>query len=94
LTLLSRTIARDLGLYGESPVSSALVNTAGGQVTVDVMKIGAIEVGGATVHNVPVAIFDLPDAPPSIEGLLGLSFLSHFLVTLDIKQNELRLTSR
>jgi aspartyl protease family protein len=94
LTLLSRAIARDLGLYGESPVSSALVNTAGGQVTVDVMRIGTIEVGGASVRNVPVAIFDLPDAPPNIEGLLGLSFLSHFLVTLDMEQSELRLTSR
>lgn len=94
LTLLSRDIARDLGLYSESPSSSALVNTAGGQVTVDVMRIGTIEVGGASVRNVPVAIFDLPDAPPNIEGLLGLSFLSHFLVTLDMEQGELRLTSR
>ena len=94
LTLLSRTIARDLGLYGDSPISSALVSTAGGQVTVDVMKIGAIEAGGATVRNVPVAIYDLPDAPPNIEGLLGLSFLSHFLVTLDMQHNELRLTAR
>jgi len=94
LTLLSRAIARDLGLYSESPSSSAMVNTAGGQVTVDVMRIGAIEVGGAAVRNVPVAIFDLPDAPPTIEGLLGLSFLSHFLVTLDLEQSELRLKPR
>ena len=94
LTLLSRAIARDLGLYSESPSSSAVVNTAGGQVAVDVMRISAIEVGGAAVRNVPVAIFDLPDAPPTIEGLLGLSFLSHFLVTLDLEQSELRLTPR
>lgn len=94
LTLLSRAIARDLGLYGESPVSSALVNTAGGQVTVDVMRVGTIEAGGATARNVPVAIFDLPDVPANIEGLLGLSFLSHFLVTLDMEHGELRLTAR
>ena len=94
LTLLSRAIARDLGLYGESPVSSALVNTAGGQVSVDVMRIGMIEAGAASARNVPVAIYDLPDAPPTVEGLLGLSFLSHFLVTLDMEHGELRLTAR
>ena len=94
LTLLSRAIARDLGLYGESPVSSALVNTAGGQVSVDVMRIGMIEAGAASARNVPVAIYDLPDAPPAVEGLLGLSFLSHFLVTLDMEHGELRLTAR
>lgn len=94
LTLLSRAIARDLGLFADSPISSAVVSTAGGQVTVDVVKIAAIEAGGATVHDVPVAIYDLPDAPPSIEGLLGLSFLSHFLVTLDMQRSELRLASR
>lgn len=94
LTLLSRAIARDLGLFADSPISSAVVSTAGGQVPVDVVKIAAIEAGGATVYNVPVAIYDLPDAPPSIEGLLGLSFLSHFLVTLDMQRSELRLTSR
>ena len=94
LTLLSRSIARDLGLYSESAVSTALVNTAGGQVSVDVMRIGMIEAGAASARNVPVAIYDLPDAPPAVEGLLGLSFLSHFLVTLDMEHGELRLTAR
>jgi aspartyl protease family protein len=94
LTVVSREIARDLALFSESPVSMAQVSTAGGQVTVDVVRVGTMDVGGAEVHDVPVAVYDLPDATPAIDGLLGLSFLSHFLVTLDTERGQLSLRPR
>ena len=94
LTVLSREIALDLGLFSEAPVSTALVSTAGGQVTVDVVRVGTMEVGGAEVRDVPVAVYDLPDATPAIDGLLGLSYLSHFLVTLDTERGQLSLRPR
>ena len=37
------------------------------------------------------AIHDLPNAPPEIEGLLGLNVLGHFTVTLDGVRNQLLL---
>ena len=94
LTVLSREIALDLGLFSEAPVSTALVSTAGGQVTVDVVRVGTMAVGGAEVRDVAVAVYDLPDATPAIDGLLGLSYLSHFLVTLDTERGQLSLRSR
>jgi hypothetical protein len=43
------------------------------------------------VRNSLAAIYDLPEAPPRIEGLLGQDFLRHFEVTLNAEKGELRL---
>ena len=90
-TILSRRIARDLGLWGQRPTASVTMHTAGGAVQADLMQIDSIRIGGADVRQSIAAIHDLPDTPPNIEGLLGLSVLSHFEVTLDTARNRLLL---
>jgi clan AA aspartic protease (TIGR02281 family) len=90
-TILSRAIARDLGLLSLRPVTSVTMHTVGGSVQADMVHVDSIRIAGAEVRNSIAAIHDLPDAPPDIEGLLGLSVLRQFEVTLDTARNRLHL---
>jgi clan AA aspartic protease (TIGR02281 family) len=90
-TILSRAIARDLGLFSLRPVSSVTMHTVGGSVQADMVQVDSIRIAGAEVRNSIAAIHDLPEAPPDIEGLLGLSVLRQFEVTLDTARNRLHL---
>ncbi|MGD9851346.1 MAG: TIGR02281 family clan AA aspartic protease [Nitrospirales bacterium] len=89
MTVLSTGVALDLGILGTTENELMTVNTAGGQVQVNVNYLSSLTVGSAQAYNVGVAIHDLPDIPSQIEGLLGMSFLKHFLVTLDAEHGKL-----
>ncbi len=93
-TILSYNVARDLGLLPSPRATSVTVKTAGGPVQAEVVPLGAIRVGDAEAQNIMVGVFDLPDAPAGVDGLLGLTFLNHFLVTLDTVKGELSLRRR
>ena len=88
-TILSHAIARELELLSRRPVASVTMHTVGGSVQADMVHVDSIRIAGAEVRNSLVAIYDLPDAPPDIEGLLGLSILRQFDVTLDTARNLL-----
>jgi clan AA aspartic protease (TIGR02281 family) len=90
-TILSHAIARDLGLYTRRSAASATMHTVGGSVQADMVQIDSIRIAGAEVRNSMAAIHDLPDATADIEGLLGLSVLRQFEVTLDTARNRLHL---
>ena len=94
ITILSNQVARDAGILPSSYLSPVTLNTAGGPVRADVARLDALAVGAAEVAKVPVAIHDLPDAPTGVDGLLGLTFLDRFLVTLDTQKGELHLRRR
>jgi len=90
-TVLSRSIARDAGLYVDARSTPVTMQTVGGQVQGDIIRVESIKVADAEVKSSQAAIYDLPDAPPGVEGLLGLSFLRQFEVTLDAARNQLHL---
>jgi len=90
-TILARAIARDLGLFSLRTVTSVIMHTVGGAVQADMVPVDSIRLGGAEVRNSVVAIHDLPDVPQEIEGLLGLSVLREFEVTLDTSRSRLLL---
>lgn len=94
ITILSNRVARDAGILPSSYISSVTLNTAGGSVRADVARLDTISVGAAEVSHVPVALHDLPDAPVGVDGLLGLTFLDKFVVTLDVQKGELHLRRR
>ncbi len=94
MTVLSNDVALDLGLNASTATQLTTVNTAGGPIQVNVSKISSIRAGTAQVNDVAVAIHDLPDSPAGIDGLLGMSFLNHFLVTLDTNKRQLHLKPR
>jgi clan AA aspartic protease (TIGR02281 family) len=94
MTVLSTDVAIELGLTSDSESQVATVNTAGGPVQVNLTKVKLMGIKGANAKNVIVAIHDLPDIQPGIDGLLGMSFLNNFLVTLDSNQGQLHLSQR
>jgi clan AA aspartic protease (TIGR02281 family) len=89
MTVLSTQAAIDLGILGTTDNELLTINTAGGSVQVNMNYLPSLTVGTAQVTNVAVVIHDLPDIPEHIEGLLGMSFLKHFLVTLDAEHARL-----
>ncbi len=91
MTVISYDLGIELGLLSGSDVSLNTVNTAGGSVQVSMTKVGTVQVGAATASNVAVAIHDLPDGISGVSGLLGMSFLRNFEVTLDADRGLLRL---
>ena len=90
-TMLSYAVPRDLALWANASATSMTMHTAGGTVRADVLPIASISLGGAEVRHTVATIYDLPEVPPGIEGLLGQEFLRHFEVTLNAQKGEMRL---
>lgn len=57
------------------------------------VKLTSLRVGTAKVSNVEAIVHDMP-ANSNDEGLLGMTFLKHFRVTLDSENSALWLTTR
>ena len=90
-TLVSRAAADSFGIVkGGSTVRLA---TASGTIQVPLTLLEEVEVGGAVARHVAAVIHDLPNMPPTIIGLLGLSFLERFRVNLDLTSGLLILES-
>ena len=92
-TIISRRLAMELGLSSTAYPTHVLLHTASGSVQVDAVILDAIRIGGAELRNSQVLIHDLPDLPFTVDGLLGLSFLGAYQITLDTSRGELHLTS-
>jgi clan AA aspartic protease (TIGR02281 family) len=90
-TTVTRLIADRLGVRG----GAGRVNlaTASGVVQAPLALLDEVDIGGAVARHVPAVIHDLPNAPPTVVGLLGLSFLERFRVSLDLSSGVLRLES-
>ncbi len=93
-SILSHRVALDLGLFSDARTTTVTLHTVGGSVQADVARIESIRVAEAEVRDSIAAIYDLPDAPPGVDGLLGLSFLHQFEVTLDTVKGQLHLGRR
>jgi len=91
MTVISYDLGIELGLLSGSDVSLNTVNTAGGSVQVSMTHVETMQVGSAKASHVAVAIHDLPDGISGVSGLLGMSFLRNFEITLDADRGLLRL---
>ena len=89
-TSISRSLASRLGVTGTGSVS---LRTASGVIQAPLALLDEVDVGGATARHVPAVVHDLPNAPPAIAGLLGLSFLERFRMNLDMTSGILILES-
>jgi clan AA aspartic protease (TIGR02281 family) len=80
ITVLTKPVAQELRLLGGQRLPSLEFRTPGGVITVPVATLPSLRVGTAEARDVAVAI-DIGEHLPI--GLLGMSFLRHFKVTVD-----------
>ena len=67
------------------------LETANGPIFVQHFTLDAMRIGSAKVEQVPVVVLEELDG---FDGLVGLSFLQHFDVSLDQQAGKLILTRR
>ncbi len=83
LTIISRELADEIGFDLDSPeLSMITLQTASGVVEAPVVVLEVVRFGKAVAYDVRAAIYDV-ESTDSVDGLLGLSFLRRFRVTID-----------
>lgn len=92
-TIISHRLSSDLGMLSDSSLGRVTLNTVGGSVYASLVRMKSIRLADVEIKNSVVVIHDLPDSPPGVEGLLGLSTLQQFQVTLDPTNKTLSLRS-
>lgn len=93
VVMISETLADQLGLDYVNKPKQRIV-TASGFLESPRILLGSIHVpdeGGVGATNIAAHVATLPDAPPTIGGLLGQSFLRHFHVTIDAERAVMHL---
>jgi clan AA aspartic protease (TIGR02281 family) len=86
-TSISREIAQELGLdLVHSPKIS--ITTANGRIEVPKVVIKDLDVNGLVAHNVEATVIDVRHGS-SFNGLLGLSFIKKFKLTIDPEAGQL-----
>ncbi len=90
-SIVSHRLATELGLYSDLTMGTVTMNTVGGSVQAPLARMKSIRLAEAEVRDSVVVIYDLPDSPKGVEGLLGLSALRQFQVTLDPTRKVLSL---
>jgi clan AA aspartic protease (TIGR02281 family) len=83
-TAAARRLALNLGSAAVIPLRSA-----SGIFFAPMLKVQSIAVGDAAAYDVEVIVHD---ATPGLDGLLGMSFLDNFLVTISPGDERLMLT--
>jgi clan AA aspartic protease (TIGR02281 family) len=90
-TVLTRQTAQDLGLTGLEGLPKQRFLTPGGPIQAPVTTLKSIRVGTVEAQDVAVAI----DMAGHLDvGLLGMTFLRHFKVTVDQAQGQVRFDRR
>ena len=87
LVVISRDVANRLGIEDmgdEARITVVLAN--GSTATAIPITLDSVEVGSSKVKNVQAAISETPPGA-GIDGLLGMTYLSHFHVKMDAKEN-------
>jgi hypothetical protein len=97
LTLIFDTGASETVITPETAKALGIKGTPAGN-GMETGKADSLKLGGALVKNVMVVIWDPPQAQPlkqvgvDYAGILGYSFISEWLVTLDYKAKKILLT--
>jgi clan AA aspartic protease (TIGR02281 family) len=86
-TTISRRMARQLGLDLEQSEKIA-ITTANGELDVPKVRLRTVAVNGIEASNVEATVMDFGEGN-SFAGLLGLSFIQHFKLTLDPKNGQM-----
>ena len=92
MTVLSKQLADRLGVKPREELGEIEATVADGRtVKAEAVLLDSIAVGKARVERTPAAV--LPFSESEVDGLLGMSFLKHFVVQVDGK-NDLLILER
>lgn len=83
-------IAAALGLKPEMAQETTQIITASGVVMAPLVTLKSVRIGNMEASDVKAVVHDLP-ASSYVDGLLGLSFLKNFKITLDFLKGELEI---
>ena len=86
-TTISKGMARQLGLNLEGGEKIA-ITTANGELEVPKVRLKTVAVNGIKATDVEATVMDFGEGN-SFAGLLGLSFIQHFKLTLDPKNGQM-----
>jgi clan AA aspartic protease (TIGR02281 family) len=86
-TSISQEMADELG-DKLTHIGQVRITTANGQINVPKVLIKEININGLVAHNVEATIINLHKGG-KFDGLLGLSFIRHFQLTIDPVANQL-----
>lgn len=88
LTVIDKTVARDLGLAEE--VGIELRDSAEGRENVNLTRLESFRVGGFKANGISAAVFDLARirqmTGAGIDGIIGSNFLRFFRVKIDYQK--------
>jgi clan AA aspartic protease (TIGR02281 family) len=84
-TVLTKEVAKDLRLSSLDHLPTQEFKTAGGMVRFPIATLQSLRVGTAEARDIEVAI-DIDGHMPI--GLLGMTFLRHFKVTVDQQRGQ------
>ncbi len=89
IVIITNIVARRLGLdYGEMQTEIDIVMADGSAAKARPVILKSVKVGDAKVENVQAAVIESDDIG-GVEGLLGMSFLSQFVIKFDGTRNEI-----
>ncbi len=91
-TLLSPAVAERVGI--SPPVSSMkqISTVVGGKtITYPLARVRSLRIGDFAVEEIDVGVYDAFPNAPSVQGILGATFLNHFRVTVDQAVRQLTL---
>lgn len=92
-TMISQAVAKELRIDTSRNLPTVSFQTANGVINAPVVTLESIEVGGLLVKDLTAAVHDVfPD--PTINGLLGLNFLSRFRMDIDTQNGLLILEKK
>lgn len=89
-TMIPWYIAEELGYNPAASKEFLTMTTASGTVEAPMIKLDSLSILDHPIENQKVIIHNLPESS-HIDGLLGLSYLKHFKLTIDFKKGLLAL---
>ena len=89
LTSISREAAEAIGIRADADTPTVSLRTAGGIVQGLLVQLESVNVGGAEAREVRAVVLDIPQLPRDVAGLLGLSFLGRFKVSIDVENGQM-----
>lgn len=92
LCVISPELAESLGIRPEPNARVVELQTANGRTSGVLVRIASIRVGEAESTNVPAVV--VASANLGSSGILGMSFLSRYVVTIDSERQVLNLGPR